>query len=78
MDTEARDVVPWLRALGFSAAEARRAAERCEDIPNAPLEERVRVALSSFRVRGMRVERAVSCREPAGLTADTIPSGCGP
>jgi 5-methylcytosine-specific restriction endonuclease McrA len=57
-DAEDRDVVPWLRALGFSAAEARRAAERCEDIPDASLEERVRVALSSFRVRGTRVVAA--------------------
>jgi 5-methylcytosine-specific restriction endonuclease McrA len=52
-----KDVVPWLRALGFSAAEAHRAAERCESI-DAPLEERVRVALSCFRVRGTHVGRA--------------------
>jgi hypothetical protein len=56
--TEDRDVVPWLRTLGFSAAEARRAAERCADIPEASMKERVRVALSSFRVRGTRVDRA--------------------
>ena len=41
-----RDVVPWLRALGFRADEARRAAERCDEIPDAPLEQRVRAALS--------------------------------
>jgi hypothetical protein len=41
-----RDVVPWLRRLGFRADEARRAAALCDDIPNAP--ERVRVALSFF------------------------------
>jgi len=41
-----RDVVPWLRQLGFRADEARRAAERCEIIPDASLEERVRRALS--------------------------------
>src|SRR5207247_4669845 len=41
-----RDVVPWLRTLGFRADEARRAAAHCETIPDAPLEERVRVALS--------------------------------
>jgi hypothetical protein len=50
-------VVPWLRALGFSAAEARRAAERCEHMPDAPLEERVRAALSGARVRGSHVDR---------------------
>jgi hypothetical protein len=49
------DVVPWLRALGFSAAEARRGAERCQHMPDAPLEERVRHALSCFRVRGTHV-----------------------
>ena len=46
-----RDVVPWLRHLGFRADEARRAAVFCENIPDAPLEERVRVALSCFRSR---------------------------
>ncbi len=45
------DVIPWLRALGFRATEARRAAERCEAIPDAPLEERVRFALSSLAPR---------------------------
>ena len=56
---EARDldVIPWLRQLGFSAGEARRAAALCEDLPDASLEERVRVALSYFRARGTRVVR---------------------
>ena len=40
------DVVPWLRSLGFRAPDARRAAEHCERIPHARLEERVRVAIS--------------------------------
>jgi Holliday junction resolvasome RuvABC DNA-binding subunit len=43
---EERDVVPWVRALGFRADEARRAASVCETIPDASLEERVRLALS--------------------------------
>ena len=46
-----RDVVPWLRQLGFRADEARRAAVRCEAFPDAPLEERVRIALSCFHGR---------------------------
>ena len=41
-----RDVIPWLRGLGFRADEARRAAAACESIPEASLEERVRFALS--------------------------------
>jgi len=49
------DVVPYLRALRFSAAEARRAAERCADLPpGTTIEERVRMALKSIRVRGTR------------------------
>jgi hypothetical protein len=57
----AHDVTPWLRALGFRADEARRAAAQCDAIPGASLEERVRVALSSLaparvqrRHRGLR------------------------
>jgi hypothetical protein len=44
----AEEVVPWLRALGLRADEARRAAARCEAIPDAPIEERVRCALSGL------------------------------
>ena len=44
----AEEVIPWLRGLGFRADEARRAAARCDSIPTAPLEERLRVALSCF------------------------------
>jgi hypothetical protein len=39
------DVVPWLRALGYRATDARRAAECCAGLPDTSLEERVRVAL---------------------------------
>jgi hypothetical protein len=44
----AAEVVPWLRGLGLRADEARRAAARCGAIPDAPLEERVRCALSGL------------------------------
>ena len=44
----AAEVIPWLRQLGFRADEARAAAARCERMPQAPLEERVRVALAFF------------------------------
>ena len=40
------EVIPWLRQLGWRADEARIAAASCEAIPDAPLEERVRVALA--------------------------------
>jgi hypothetical protein len=39
------DVRPWLRQLDFSAEEVRRGAALCADIPEAPLQTRVRVAL---------------------------------
>jgi len=44
----AAEVIPWLRRLGFRADEARRAAEACESLAAAPLEARVRAALSYF------------------------------
>ena len=40
-----RSVVPWLRRLGYRLQEAREAALYCERMPDAPLEERIRVAL---------------------------------
>jgi hypothetical protein len=46
-----RDVVPWLRALGFRADEIRRAAAFCETVDLA-LEERVRVAIAYIRPGG--------------------------
>ena len=42
------EVLPVLRQLGFRAEEARCAAALCEPMPDAPLEQRVRVALSYF------------------------------
>ena len=56
---EERDVVPWLRRLGFRAEEARRAALRCESIPDASLEERLRLALSCLRPPHRRVEQGL-------------------
>ena len=44
----AAEVIPWLRQLGFRADEARRAAAACESLAEAPLEQRVRAALSCF------------------------------
>jgi hypothetical protein len=53
------DVVPWLRALGFRADEARRAASVCETIPEASLEERVRLALSCLGPPHRRVMKGL-------------------
>jgi len=41
----ALEVIPWLRHLGMRGDEARQWAESCEDMPDAPLEERLRHAL---------------------------------
>ncbi|MBI5709717.1 MAG: hypothetical protein HZC42_05330, partial [Candidatus Eisenbacteria bacterium] len=57
----AAEVIPWLRGLGFRADEARRAAARCESVPDASLEERVRVALSCF------------AKAPQGRAARSLP-----
>jgi 5-methylcytosine-specific restriction endonuclease McrA len=64
------DVTPWLRHLGIRAEAARRAAKHCESLPDAPLEERVRAALSFLapRVRYHEAPRSPSTRAP--LAAD--------
>jgi 5-methylcytosine-specific restriction endonuclease McrA len=49
-----RDVAPWLRQLGFRADEVRLAAARCAATPDASLEERVRLAVSSLARGGLR------------------------
>src|SRR5262245_7559670 len=43
------EIIPGLRNLGFSAEEARHAAEYCEGMPEASLHERFRAALSYLR-----------------------------
>ena len=54
-----RSVVPWLRRLGLRAHEAREAAAQCEGIPDAPLEERVRVALRYLTASHGRVMKSI-------------------
>jgi hypothetical protein len=61
----AAEVLPWLQALGIRADRARRAAERCEAIPDAPLEERIKLALRCF---GRRTETAApQAKGPSSL-----------
>ena len=62
----AREVIPWLRQLGFTAQQARWRAERCEAIPCASLEDRVKLALSYVSPR-------VSTSSPSSLTPATGP-----
>ena len=55
-----RDVIPWLRSLGFRADEARQAAAFCESMTDASLEERVRAALGYLRPRASSTGHAVN------------------
>jgi 5-methylcytosine-specific restriction endonuclease McrA len=52
-----KDVIPWLRQLGYNLHRARQGAEACAHIPDATLEERVKVALRALAP--MSVRRAV-------------------
>ena len=67
----AEEVVPWLRALGLRAEEARQAAARCEAIPDAPLEERVRYALRRS-VRSAHGRAAITQPAPRPGTASAL------
>ena len=58
----AEEVIPWLQALRIPADQARSAAKRCETIPDAPLEERVKVALRCFGPRDVQLSRAAPAR----------------
>jgi 5-methylcytosine-specific restriction endonuclease McrA len=51
------EVLPWLEQLGCRKDESRIAVERCREMADAPLEERVKRALSWF---GARIVRTVS------------------
>ena len=63
-EQDERDVVPWLRQLGFNMREAQAAAALCSDIPDAPLEERVRVALRYVHPRVAGGRRAMITTAP--------------
>ena len=45
------DVIPWLRKLGIRADEAQRLSTLCESIPDAPIEQRPKYALSCLDTR---------------------------
>jgi Holliday junction resolvasome RuvABC DNA-binding subunit len=56
----AREVMPWLKRLGFRDDEIRRAAALCDLPPEATLEERVRLALSHLGSGKGYMRRATS------------------
>ena len=60
-NSEDRDVVPWLRALGFGADEVKRAAARCETMTDASLAQRVRAGAAFIgRLRFPSARRAAN------------------
>jgi 5-methylcytosine-specific restriction endonuclease McrA len=68
-DAHVLEVVPYLRQLGFNPKDARNAAELCREMPDASLEQRVRVALTYFRLRGTKVVPAGGCTQSGASTA---------
>jgi len=52
-----RSVVPWLRQLEVRLEDARRAAAYCESMPEAPLEQRVKMALGYLAASRGRVAK---------------------
>jgi hypothetical protein len=60
---KALEVIPWPKRLGFRADEAREAAGSCESIADAPIEDRVRRALSFFHP-GQAARRSALLAEP--------------
>ncbi len=56
--TATEEVIPWLQALGVRTDQARRAAEHSASLADAPLEQRVRLALSCLRPRAYSITPA--------------------
>src|ERR1043166_9910965 len=54
-DAAEGDVIPWLRALGYSLERARHGRELCAHIPDARLEERMKVALRGLAPHHVRL-----------------------
>jgi 5-methylcytosine-specific restriction endonuclease McrA len=66
------EVIPWLEQLGCRKDESRVAVERCRDMADAPLEQRVKRSLAWF---GARLGRKVL---PAAAAASDPPSPADP
>ena len=57
-----QDVVPWFRELQFSLADARKGAAACAHIPDAPIEQRMKVALRALAPHFVRIPAPVVSR----------------
>jgi hypothetical protein len=62
------EVIPWLEQLGCREDHSRVAVERCRDMTDAPLEDRVKRALGWF---GDRIARKLRWAAPAGTPHTT-------
>jgi 5-methylcytosine-specific restriction endonuclease McrA len=74
----AEEIVPGLRHLGFSVDEARRAADFCERMPEASIEERFRAALAYLGPKHLRVGISAlvacgPCAGPEGTLTSPVP-----
>jgi len=67
-------VVPWLRKLGFSVQRARHGAELCSHMPDATLEERMKVALRGLAPNSVRRAAYMGTRPAGGNRADVAAS----
>jgi 5-methylcytosine-specific restriction endonuclease McrA len=70
-----QEVIPWLRTLGFSATQARQGAARCEALGDAPLVERVKLALSSLAPPSARRTYACGLRSTEAAVARVASPG---
>ncbi len=70
-------VIPWLRALGFRPDEARRGAEACDSMAGAPLEARVKRALSVLDRVGVRRTPTQPSPPPYIRNTPNLGSGMG-
>jgi membrane protein involved in colicin uptake len=52
---KADEIIPWLRELGYNLQRARRGVELTAHIPDAPIEERMKVALRGLAPKCVRI-----------------------
>ena len=52
----ADEIIPWLRELGYSLQRARRGVELCAQIPDAPIEERMKTALRGLAPKCVHIK----------------------
>ncbi len=66
IEARRRELIPWLRQLGFRLDEARRGAAMCDAMADAPLEQRVRYALAGLgRARFERCTKSMGEKRSA-------------